>query len=187
MEIKGTAVKITPQFVKQCFPDKYFEWIDILPEQCKNIVIQPILATNWYDLVNSVIIPTQKVAELFYNKDEIKAAHELGRFSSEIALKGIYKIFLKVSSPGFVISRASSVFSTYYRPSEIEIIENEAQKVVLSLKGFKTNEKLIMYRIGGWMSKTLELTFSKDTQITYNHKEKNDNLSTEITAVWQKK
>ena len=57
--------------------------------------------------------------------DEKEAGLELGRYSAEISLKGIYKIFLKISSPNFVLARASNVFNTYYNPGIVEIIENK--------------------------------------------------------------
>ncbi|MGE0079566.1 MAG: hypothetical protein AB7S48_17025, partial [Bacteroidales bacterium] len=142
MEIKGSAVKATPDFVKANFYNRYNDWIKLLPEPSRHILDQPIYATTWYPLLEAVIVPTQKVADLFYGSDYALAAREIGRFSSDIALKGMYKIFVRISSPQFVLSRASSIFSTYYQPSDIKVIETTDKKTVIQLSKFHPNEEL---------------------------------------------
>lgn len=184
MEIKGTAVRTTPDFVREKFPTRYNEWLNSLPDASKAIIEQTIYATSWYDLIESIIIPTQKVGDLFYNGNHTKAALELGRYSSEVALKGIYKIFVRVSSPHFVLSRASSIFSAYYRPSDIKVVESKDKRCVIELKQFHTNEKLIMHRIAGWIEKTLEITLKAPLRVEVQNDVSGNDLMTRITAEW---
>lgn len=184
MEIKGTAVKATPDFVKEKFGTKYNEWLKSLPEQSRKIIDQPIYATTWYSLMDSVIIPTQKAGDLFYNGDYNKAAHEIGRYSAEIALKGIYKIFVRVSSPHFVLSRASSIFSAYYQPADIRVIESAEKRAVIQLSKFHPNEKLIMNRIAGWIEKTLEITLKSALKVDVENQIDNTTLTSKITIIW---
>ncbi len=184
MEIKGTAVKATPDFVKEKFGPKYNEWLKSLPEQSRKIIDQPIYATTWYSLMDSVIIPTQKAGDLFYNGDYNKAAHEIGRYSAEIALKGIYKIFVRVSSPHFVLSRASSIFSAYYQPADIRVIESAEKRAVIQLSKFHPNEKLIMNRIAGWIEKTLEITLKSALKVDVENQIDNTTLTSKITIIW---
>jgi len=184
MEIKGTAVKATPDFVKEKFGARYNEWIKALPEVSRKITEQPIYATTWYSLMDSVIIPTQKAGDLFFNGDYTKAAHEIGRYSADVALKGIYKIFVRVSSPHFVLSRASSIFSAYYQPADIRVIESAEKKAVLQLSKFHPNEKLIMNRIAGWIEKTLEITLKSALKVDVENQMDISNLTTKITIIW---
>lgn len=184
MEIKGTAVKTTPDFVKEKFPGRFLEWLQSMPESSRKIFEQPIYATNWYNLVDSVIFPTQKVGDLFFDGDQIEAAHVLGRYSAEIALKGIYKIFVRVSSPHFVLSRASSIFSAYYKPSDIKVIESKDKRCVIELKQFAQNEKLIMHRIAGWVEKTLEITLKTALRVDVQNETIDNMLTSKITAEW---
>lgn len=185
MEIKGSAVKATPDFVKANYIGRYSEWLKSLPPTSREIIEKPIYATTWYPLMESVIIPTQKVADLFYNGEHTKAAREIGRFSSDIALKGIYKFFVRISSPQFVLSRASSIFSTYYQPSDIKVIESTDKKAVLLLDKFHPDEKLIMERIAGWIEHTLEITLKSPLTVEVENIVKGNALSAKITAIWQ--
>lgn len=184
MEIKGTAVKATPDFVKEKYPGRFLEWLQSMPIDTRKIFEQPIYATSWYNLNESVIIPTKKVGDLFFNGNHKEAAHILGRYSSEIALKGIYKIFVRVSSPHFVLSRASSIFSAYYKPSEIKVIESKDRRCVLELKEFNVSEKLIMNRIAGWLEQTLEITLKTALRVDINNVEEGTKLKSQITIEW---
>ncbi|QKG79767.1 hypothetical protein [Tenuifilum thalassicum] len=184
MEIKGSAVKATPDFVKANHLKNYSDWLKSLPSNSRKIMEDPIYATTWYPLIESVIIPTQKAADLFFNGDYNKAAREIGRFSADIALKGIYKIFVRISSPQFVLSRASNIFSTYYNPAVIKVIESGEKKAVLQFEKFSVDEKLIMERIAGWIEHTLEITLKSPLQVTVENIINGKELTAKITAVW---
>jgi hypothetical protein len=183
MQIKGTAVKTTPEFVKAKFRDRYYEWIENLPDLSRDIVGQPVFSTSWYDLYNAVILPTEKTGDLFF-QSHIEAALELGRYSSEVALSGIYKIFIKISSPQFVLSRATNVFATYYNPAEIQIISSKGNSAILEMKGFVRKEELIVYRIAGWLEKTIELTTKSKYPAEIEKKYNGDYLTALISTKW---
>ena len=185
MEIKGTAVKITPEFVKDKYTNRYIEWLQSMPKSSRSLFEQPIYATSWYSLMDSVIIPTQKVGDLFFDGNHIEAARELGRYSAEVALKGIYKIFVRVSSPHFVLSRASSIFSAYYKPSVIKVIESKDKSCALELLEFDVNEKLIMHRIAGWIEKTLEITLKTALTVDVHNDTSGSKLITKISIIWE--
>jgi hypothetical protein len=184
MEIKGTAVKTTPEFVKEKFPGKYDSWLESLPEKSRAIISKPIYAAAWYDLNDSVIIPTKKLADICYNGNYVKAANILGRYSAEVALTGIYKVFVRVSSPHFVLSSATSIFSSYYRPSDIKVIEKQEKSCVLQLSQFDESEKLIMHRIAGWVEKTLEITLKSALSVNVQNNVDRGVLTSLITIEW---
>jgi len=160
MQIKGTAVRTTEQFMKKMHPDKLFEWKKNLPSESKPFFKDVVNFTKWYPLTESVIYPTETVAKVLNLKKE-EAAKELGHYSAIEALKGVYKIFIRISSPQFVISRASQVFSTYYDEAQINIIEKGDKYIKAELIGFEEKDELIIYRITGWMEGTLEATSKK--------------------------
>ncbi|NOU16134.1 MAG: hypothetical protein HOO91_01055 [Bacteroidales bacterium] len=184
MEIKGSAVKATPDFVKEKFGTRYNEWMKSLPEGSRIIIEQPILATTWYPLSDAVLIPTQKVADLFFSGNSIKAANEIGRHSADVALKGIYSVFARIGSPQFMLNRASNIFAAYYRPSDIKVVESTEKKVVILLSKFHPNDKLEMNRIAGWIEKTLEITKKPPLRVDLENRIEGTNLSAKISVIW---
>jgi hypothetical protein len=185
MKIKGVSVKTTVDFVKLKFPAKFNEWLNALPPESSSILKNVIFANNWYPLHESVIVPMEFVAKNFYMGDKIKTAREIGIYSAEVALTGIYKVFVKIATPQFVLNRASQIFATYYDPSDIKIIESTANKAVLELSRFERKDELIMYRISGWVEKTLALTMKNPIKMDIKQVPNMDMLKFTITAEWK--
>jgi len=158
MQIKGTAVRTTTDFVKASFPAQYDEWFRALPPNIQLILSESVFANSWYKLEEAVLIPTEFVADMFYNKNREKAAFEIGIYSAKIALTGVYKIFVRIASPNFILSRAGKIFSSYYDDAIVTVIRSEANYVELKFEGFEFKEQLIIHRIAGWIEGALQVT-----------------------------
>jgi hypothetical protein len=84
--------------------------MDSLPQESQSIIENRISLTSWYPLETSIIIPTNLIGDMFYN-DISKAAYELVIYSSVMAIKGVYKMLVMVSSSSFIVNRASTIMS----------------------------------------------------------------------------
>jgi hypothetical protein len=164
MEIKGTAVKSIAEYVKSNFTDKYGVWYKALPDQSKEI-IDNISSAKWYPLNDAAVVPTRKIGEVFFDFDTKKGAWESGRHSANVALNGVYKLYVKMSSPGHIIARAGRIIAAYYNPSKMEVVERNPKSVKLSLTNFENSSDVIEYRIAGWMQRALEISGCKDVEI----------------------
>lgn len=164
MKIKGTAVKTILEYLKEVKPELKNQWFESLPEASKNIFSNPIIASSWYEIDDAMIIPTKKLSELL-NLTHEETAWKLGRFSSKKLLKGVYKIFLRVSSPIFVLERAKNVMSAHYNPGGIEVIGKQKNSAIMKFTDFKENERIAIYRIAGWIEKTIETTGFKNIKV----------------------
>ena len=183
MQVKGTAVKPTMEFVKNRFPEKYDDWFNKLPESSQKIFRDKINVALWYPATEAFLIPTKVIGELFYDNIE-DAAFELGRYSAEIGLTGIYKIFIRIATPRFILSRATNIFSSYYNPAFVKLnIQNEKLFHFYVYK-FKKEDKPIAYRIAGWINKALELTNCKDLTSEVEEIKENNETVFKIISSW---
>lgn len=157
MEVKGTSLKSTNDFVKSYFPHRYSEWLNSLPLESKSLFSDIILITKWYPPQEGLVIPTKTVAKLFYDNNESLASFEIGKFSAKTGLTGIYNIFIKIASPNFILKRASSMFTTYYSNTNFKIIESDNNMANMHISGFKAEEILIFDRTEGWMKQLGEI------------------------------
>lgn len=164
MKIKGTAVKSIPDFVQSRYPDQYKNWFTQLPPDSQKLFRDGISTANWYDMNHAATIPTQKVGEVIF-KDIKKGAWESGRYSAEVALNGIYKLYVKFASPEHIIERAGRVFSAYYEGSDMRVLNSSKKNVEVAIMQLTNIHEVIEYRIGGWMEKALEITGCKDLKI----------------------
>lgn len=157
MKIKGTAVKTIYDYVKELKPENYQNWLNSMPEGSKVVFKNPIISSHWYELSDALLIPTKHLSEILSVTEE-KMSWELGRYSSEKLLKGVYKIFLRVSSPLFVLERAKNVMTTHYNPGTIDVIDKTKNSAVMKFTDFGEQEELVVHRIAGWIEKTIETT-----------------------------
>lgn len=165
MNVKGTAVKSLPDFIKKKHPEQLKEWIDSLPPASKKIFVEGVSSAKWYKMDDALTIPTSLAATMFFG-DEKKGAWELGRYSAESALNGIYKLYVKLSSPQHIIERGSRIFSAYYQGSTIEVVEKNKDSVQFAITEFATPNEIIEYRIAGWMEKAIEISGQEKTTAT---------------------
>jgi hypothetical protein len=156
MEIKGSAVKSIPDYVKKFHPEQYTQWLEALPADSKAIFSGAVLPSNWYELTDAAILPTEVLGKMFYD-DAGKGAWQCGRYSAEMALTGIYKFFIKAASPFFIIDRAGKIFTTYYQPCAMDVVEKGNDYVILHITSFETPSALIESRIAGWIEKAMEI------------------------------
>lgn len=182
MKIKGTSVKAAPEFVRQHFGTRYDEWFNSLSEPSQKVV-ENVLASNWYPLREAVIEPTEKVCDLFYGGSE-QGAWEVGRSSADQALKGVYKIFVKVGSPGFIISRASTIFSHMLQPGEMTVIESCPKRSVLRMQ-LPESDRLLELRIAGWIEQALTISGCTDPKLEIAQSTAKGDPITEYVATWR--
>ena len=91
----------------------------------------------------------------------IDGAKKVGRFSADYALNGVYKIFIKMGTPSFIIKRASRILPTYYRPSTMKSLKTTAKSTTLEITEFPKMDQYIEERIYGWIQRALEISGCK--------------------------
>jgi hypothetical protein len=185
MEIKGSAVKSISDYIRKFHPEKYNMWLDALPDASKKIFQETILSSGWYSLKDAAIIPTEQLGQIIFS-DADKGAWQCGRYSAETALTGIYKFFIKAASPFFIIERAGKIFTTYYQPSEMSVVEKGDDFVVLHITRFEEPSTLIEGRIAGWIEKALEINGVSSVKVSITKTLAQGDPFTEIWVKWEK-
>lgn len=183
MEVKGSAIKSTSEFVKKYFTKDYTDWFNSLDKETQDI-IENTSVSKWYSIKEGLIHPTQKIIEHFYDND-IKGAYETGRYSADSGLNGIYKFFIKIGSPSFIISKSASVFGTYYKNAIMTVISKTSTSVILDISNFPEYHILIEHRVIGWIEKALELSGCKNIKTNIVKSIYSNDNSTELFITWE--
>jgi hypothetical protein len=185
MQVKGTAVRTTRDFVKTNFPGLYDKWLNALTPDSKKLFTSTIDATSWYPYKEGYSVPVNKIVQICFNNDIKTGGDRLGNWSAEIGLKGFYKVFLLIASPQFLLQRASKIFTTYYEPSEIEASITGSNDAIVRITRFDDIDEAIEYRIAGWIRKALELANCRDPQYEIKKSMAKGDKATEIFFQWQ--
>ena len=185
MQVKGTGIKTTKEFVKAKFEKGYKNWIESLPQKSKELYTDNTEFVSWYQIKEAYIDPVDKIIELFYNGDIKSGAEDIGRFSADFALKGVYKVFLIIASPQFLMKRATKIMTTFYQPCEITVAENGKKSVILTISKFDQINEALEYRVGAWCQRALELTSCKNVKYKIQKALTKKDSVTEIVFDWE--
>jgi hypothetical protein len=181
MEIKGVSVTAAPNFVQLMHESRYGDWLESLPPTSRKIVENTLLS-NWYPVDESVIVPTKKVCDLFFNGSE-QGAWAVGRTSADLALKGVYRFFVKLGSPEFILTRASSIFSNMFRPGEIKVTAASQGSALLEMT-VPESFRLLELRMAGWMEQALIISGCSQSKVVISASITKGSSVTEFSATW---
>ena len=166
-QVKGTAVQSSLRYVRERFgEDSLARVIEALPETDRKAFGHGVLASSWYGM--DAFLRFMQEAERQLRAQEPDVIRRMGRASCEYGVTGVYKIFFKVGSPEFIISRAARVFSSYYDSGELRIAESGTKRVVAELAGLEGGATQFCERIYGWMQRTLELAGAKNLRSAHS-------------------
>ena len=184
MQVKGTAVKSINDYVRKEFPSRYNEWLTSLPLSSFKLIKDGVNVAEWYPMREAAIIPTARVGDLFFH-DPKKGAWECGRYSADVALTGVYKLYVKLATPGHIIERASRVFAAYYQPTELVAANFQPNSVEVIIKKMAQSHPIIEHRIAGWMERALEISGCKGIKIEIPKSLTNGYAETVFAISWE--
>ncbi|MCP4674072.1 MAG: hypothetical protein GY854_00830 [Deltaproteobacteria bacterium] len=165
LEIKGAAARSIPEFVRQRFgEDAFNEWLGSLPAASAELMMGNIMASSWYPVEDAFVVPTAEIVEKFFGGN-IEGAWELGRFNADLALKGVYKIFVRIGSPKWVLSRSSSLMTAFYRPARCETVGFGNNQGRLCIYDFADKSGLLEHRIGGFIQRAVEISGASKVEV----------------------
>lgn len=185
MNVKGVSILSTKEFVRVRFGEEgYQKWIDSLPQASRNVVQDNILASVWYPMEEGILIPTKVLCDVFY-EGRYQGAEEMGAYSADKSLHGIYRVFVKVASPSTLIKKAAQLFQTYYSPSNIQTEQVEKNHYIVKFSEFDPPSPYIEYRVMGWIIKALEICGAKNIHMSVKHHAHTRNEFSELLVKWE--
>jgi hypothetical protein len=158
--VKGTAVRASLRYLQDRFgPTGTGAVLEKVPAEDREQVSSGLLDSVWYPM--PLLLRLMRAASEAHGAAEPELARHMGRASAESGVRGVYKIFFKVGSPQFIISRASRVFGSYYDTGRIRVVESGPGRAVLDLDEFEGSPEFCL-RILGWMEKTMEMAGARN-------------------------
>ena len=161
VQVKGTALASTLRFVQETLPRGALAQILAGLERDDRAQLETgILVSAWYPF--ALLIRVMREVGRY---DEGRTPHLyrlMGRASADYSLTTIYRIFFKIGSPQYTLSKAARVFGSYYDSGTMEAIVNDKGHAILELRGFAEPAPEFCERLWGWCEKTIQLIASRE-------------------------
>jgi hypothetical protein len=166
LHIKGTAVLDTLEAIKvragKAELDKIVSHLD--PET-REIFRRSISPSSWYscDAFSRFLEADIRETAGGNEQELVKRAEAV----IEKQLSGIYKMFVRLGSPEFVIRRIAAVHSTYFDGVQIIPEMKGPNSATIQYVGFSRNHRIMGFAILGFFRKALEISGAKKIDVHF--------------------
>jgi hypothetical protein len=153
-----------------------------LSHESRTVFESPILFSGWYPLSAFTEFLEVDVRETAHGDRE-----ELARRSEKVIesqLRGVYKIFLRLGSPKFVITRISAVHETYFKGIKI-VPEFENHTATIKYIGFQKEHSIMEHAIIGFFRKALKMSGANQIDLKFTVPIAQAGPYSELTITWQ--
>ena len=180
---KGTGYKAEVLFIKKKYGDQtYTQILAALPAEDQKLLSGAILLDQWYP---SAVLERYRQAILSHFKDEgFAVMEEMGRNSADFALTTIYRVFLSLSSPMFIIKKSGSLWPRYFDTGRVEIVENGKTDVTVKIVAWEDASPSLCALMRGYFAKTMELSGGRLIQVKETACRSKGDPHCEFRVIW---
>ena len=158
----------------------YRKVLSHLNDRQRQLFRKRMRAKEWIDL-DDFLDFNEAIVRVVYNGKMI-GIEELGAESAEYGVKTFLKFFFQFGSVNFILNKATSAFSGYYRPGRVIIAEKGDHHSRMVVEQLPDRNDILMLRIKGFMGRMIELSGSTVKQV---HTERLSDTNFEILAEWR--
>ncbi len=159
--VKGTLVLAAMRFIDERIgPEGRQAILPELREEDRRLLETGALASAWYPI--SLLLTLHRLAQKHFGDRFPNIHREIGRAAADYGFTTVYRIFLKVGSPEFILARATSVFAKYYESGTMRVAFSEKGHAICEIAEFADPAPELCDRIAGFLARTIELSGGKD-------------------------
>jgi hypothetical protein len=166
VQIKGSAIQETINQVKRRSGEDAFKKIlGLLDEEARDVFKNEIYSSSWYSLDFFTRFLELEIRVLADGKEEMVTRGSEAVIERQ--LRGIYKAFVKLGSPEFVIKRIAAVHETYFQGVPIEVKLSGNGQALIKYTGFEKQHRIMGFAIIGFFKKALEISGASNVAIHF--------------------
>lgn len=183
VQIKGATIKETIDQIKRRAGDQAFQNVlGLLDEHTRQIFEGEIFASTWYLLDDYIRFLEVEIRVLANGREE--AVTRGAEAVNERQLQGIYKAFVKVGSPEYVIERIAAVHMTYFQGVSVDVQLPEPRKALIKYTGFAKQHRIMGFAIIGFFNKALELSGANEAVVYFTTPIEEGRGYAELSIAW---
>jgi eukaryotic-like serine/threonine-protein kinase len=137
--------------------------LDNLGQEEKDVFRSKLNPMNWYPI--SAYANFIGGVDKIFGKGDFALCFEIGRYSAMDTFSGLYKVFMELGNPHFVIRRGHIAWRTIVDTGELEVEQTGDKYVKVKVTGFDGPQKSYCFKVGGYFSKVLEMSGAKNVKV----------------------
>jgi hypothetical protein len=155
---KGTSLAAIVRFIRKNWGDNGLARLASAARSpdVAAVVTGTVLAGSWYPF--AYFTELLDAATALFGEGADAFAQREGASCAEYDLRGVYRAFVRLTSPGFVIERSGKVWRQYYDSGELVVLEKADADVQFELRAFGSPHRGHCGTVLGWSHRAAELS-----------------------------
>lgn len=163
-KIKGTGYKSDTQFVKSKYGEEVFAAIlATLSAEDQKLLRGPILSHDWYPA--EPIDRFRKAVVQHFNDAPMLTLREMGRYSADFGLTGIYRVFISLVSPMTIIKRSNDLWPKYFDSGRVVVTEADKTTVLIKIMEWNDASEYIGALLTGYFGRAIEISGGHSVEV----------------------
>lgn len=148
-------------YVRKQGEEAYRKVLAQLDGEARKLMEEGPLETNWYPY--DVYLELSKVIDRELGDGDLRLVYEMGAFSCENNLTGIYRVFFRFGNINFLVDRAAKAWHSQYDFGVMKVYRDpdNKYKVTLELSEVPRPSRVLFLAVKGWVVKAAELSGSE--------------------------
>jgi hypothetical protein len=183
VRIKGTSILDAVEAARKREGEQRMAQImESLPPRLRQVFDNGILPTSYYSLDAFVAFLE---AGFRLGGDDERILIKRTEAVVERQLTGLYRVFIKLGSPEFVVRRITTIHQTYFTGIgiDVELRDGDAR---IRYTGFRAQHRLIEYVLIGFYQKALQICGARDVRAQVSVPLADDPPFCEVHVTWQR-
>ena len=128
----------------------------------------PLVANIERGFVKSKWYPFEQFVELnvaidkIFGSGDLSLVKQLGRFGADANLTTIYRLFLKVGSPTWILGRSLRLYSAHYDTGWAEVAMSGPTAAMLRIHAVHKPHRAHCLSVAGWAERSIELSGGRE-------------------------
>jgi len=90
---------------------------------------------------------------------------EMGRYSADFGLSGIYSMFISLVSPMTIIKKSNFLWPKYFDTGKVRVTETEKTTVNIKILAWEDASETMCALLRGYFARAIEISGGKDVEV----------------------
>lgn len=158
--VKGSAITSTIRYIRDHHDDvMYREIRDSLSPEHRALLKKGVVPHEWVPY--SLFIELSVATDARLGQGDLTLCRDIGRYGARVNLPTLYRLFMRLGSVGFILRKASRLWSVHYDTGSMEVEELTNRAARLTIGDFDEPHRAHCLRVLGWTEGAIEMTGSQ--------------------------
>jgi hypothetical protein len=128
--------------------------------ELRALVAQGAVRATWYPF--PIFVELNERMDALFGAGDLQLVKVLGRYGADANLTTIYRLFYKVGTVQWILSRASRLWGMHYDAGRMIVRAPGGREVELEIVDYDTPHRTHCLSVQGWIERSVELSGGRD-------------------------